>query len=160
PPSRPARPGGPGRPGPRTPRARRPNMKYRFLRVVPLAAVAAALAGVLLLRGPAPADPKLDKQDQLVARVVCEFLRQLHLNHPQTGDDISRRLFAKFLKDLDPTKLYFLQSDIDEWKKYETELDDQLLRGELTFPYQVYERLMTRINERMKLVEGLVAAEH
>jgi carboxyl-terminal processing protease len=135
-------------------------MKYRFPRVLPLAAVAAVFAGLLLFRGPAPADPKLDKKDQLVARVVCEFLRQLHLSHPQIGDDISRRLFTKFLKDLDPNKLYFLQSDIDEWKKYETELDDQLLRGELDFPYKVYERLMTRLNERMKWAEELVAANH
>jgi carboxyl-terminal processing protease len=135
-------------------------MKYRFPRVLTLTAIAAAVAGLLLFRSPAPADPKLNKQDQLVARVVCEFLRQLHLNHPPIDDAASRRLFARFLKDLDPTKQYFLQSDIDGWKKYETELDDQLLRGELTFPYQVYERLMTRLNERMKLVEELVAADH
>src|SRR4030095_4869503 len=105
-------------------------------------------------------EPTLNKQDQLVARVVCEFLRQLHLSHPPIDDATSRRLFPKFLKDLDPNKLYFLQSDVDGWKKHETELDDQLLRGELTFPYQVYERLMTRLNERMKLVEEFLAANH
>jgi carboxyl-terminal processing protease len=135
-------------------------MKYRFLRLVPLAAVAAAVAGLLLFRGQTPADPTPVKQDQLVARVVCEFLRQLHLNHPQIGDEASRKLFKRFLKDLDPNKLYFLQSDVDEWKKFETELDDQLNRGELTFPYAVYERLMARLNERMKWAEEYVAAPH
>lgn len=135
-------------------------MKHRFPRLLPLAAVAAAVAGLLLFRSPAPAEPTLNKQDQLVARVVCEFLRQLHLSHPPIDDAASRRLFAKFLKDLDPNKLYFLQSDVNEWKKYEAELDDQLQRGELTFPYAVYERLMTRLNERMKFVEEFVPAEH
>src|SRR5947209_1199308 len=135
-------------------------MKHRLLRAAPLAAIAAVLAGLLLARSPAPAEPKLAKQDQLVARVVCEFLRQLHLNHPEIGDEASRRLFKRFLKDLDPNKQYFLQADVDEFKKHETDLDDQLLRGDLSFPYQVYERMMTRINERMKLVEEFVAADH
>lgn len=135
-------------------------MKYRFPRLLPAAAVAAAVAGLLLFRGPAVADPTPAKQDQLVAQVVCQFLKQLHLNHPQIGDDTSRRLFKRFLKDLDPNKLYFLQSDVDEWKKFETELDDQLTRGELTFPYAVYERLMIRLNERVKWAEEFAAAEH
>jgi carboxyl-terminal processing protease len=136
-------------------------MKYRLFRAYHLAAVGAVLAGLLLFARPAPTEPKPPtKQDQLVVRVVGEFLRQLHLNHPQINDDTSRKLYRKFLKDLDPSKLYFVQADVDEFKKHETDLDDQLLRGELTFAYQVYERLLARVNERMKLAEEFVAAGH
>jgi carboxyl-terminal processing protease len=119
-------------------------------------------AGLLLIPAPAraPAEPKLAKQDRLVAQLVCEFLKQGHLSRPDIGDEVSRRLFRRFLKGLDPNKVYFLKSDIDEFKKRETELDDQLLQGDLSFPYKVYERLMTRIGERQKLVEEFVAANH
>jgi len=135
-------------------------MKYRFLRAPYLAAAGAVVVGLLLFARPGLTEPKPPtRQDQTVARLVCEFLRQLHLSHPQIDDEASRRLYRKFLKDLDPSKVYFTQADIDEFKKYETELDDQLNSGELTFPYKVYERLLARVNERMKLVEELVAAE-
>jgi carboxyl-terminal processing protease len=109
---------------------------------------------------PTPAEPKQSKQDPLVARMVCEFLKRGHLNRPEIGDDVSRRLFRRFLKDLDPAKLYFLKSDIDEFKKSETELDDQLLEGDLKFAYKVYDRFITRMTERQKTIQELVNAKH
>src|SRR5947209_7554890 len=126
-------------------------------RFVTLLAVA---AGLFLATARAPAEPVKDKQDPLVARVVCELLKRGHLSHPEFGDEVSRRLFRHFLKDLDPTKLYFLQSDVDEFKKHETDLDDQLLQGDLSFPYKVYERFVQRFGQRMKLIEELVNAHH
>jgi carboxyl-terminal processing protease len=124
-------------------------------------ALLAVTAGLLLIPAPLPAEPKLDTQkDPLVSRMVCEFLRRGHLSRPEIGDEISRRLFRRFIKDLDAGKLYFLKSDIDEFKKEETDLDDQLLKGDLGFAYKVYERLVQRMEERQKLIKELVAADH
>jgi carboxyl-terminal processing protease len=124
-------------------------------------ALLAVTAGLLLIPAPLPAEPKLDtQQDPLVTKMVCEFLRRGHLNKPAIDDEISRRLFRRFLKELDPAKLYFLKSDIDEFKKEETDLDDQLLKGDLGFAYKVYDRLVKRMEERQKLIEELVAANH
>jgi carboxyl-terminal processing protease len=120
----------------------------------------AAITVGLLHTTPAPAEPKLAKHDPLVARMVCEFLRRGHLNRPEIGDELSRRLFRRFLKNLDPAKLYFLQSDIDEFKKHETDLDDMLLAGDLSFAYEVYERFLTRLRERVELVQELVGMDH
>jgi carboxyl-terminal processing protease len=120
----------------------------------------AVLAGLFLATARTPAEPIPSKQDRLIAQMVCGFLQQGHLNKPQIGDEVSRRLFRHFLKDLDPAKLYFLQSDIEEFKKQETELDDMLLQGDLSFAYKVYERFVTRVAERQKLVEEFVGATH
>jgi carboxyl-terminal processing protease len=134
-----------------TQRAAYPN------RYVALLAVAAAL---FLMPAPTPAQPKPGKQDPLVARMVCEFLKRGHLNRPEIGDEVSRRLFQHYLKELDPAKLYLVQSDIDEFKKHETDLDDQLLDGDLSFAYKVYERFVTRVGERQKLIQELVNSQH
>src|SRR5205085_11866552 len=115
---------------------------------------------LLLAPAWAAAEPTPGRQDRLVVQLVVEFLRRGHLTRPEIGDELSRRVFARFLKDLDPTKLYFLQSDIDEFKKEETDLDDQLLQGDLSFPYKVYERFVQRFGQRMKLIEELVNAHH
>jgi carboxyl-terminal processing protease len=120
----------------------------------------AALAALLLITPPTPAEPRLARQDALVARLVCLFVKQAHLNTPDLGNEVSKRLFRGFLNELDPYKLYFNKSDIDEFKKRETKLAEQLQDGDLTFAYTVYQRLVKRIAERQKLVEEFIEAKH
>lgn len=123
-----------------------------------LSAVLVAAAAWCLLPARLPADPVPGKQDRLVAQLVCNFLQRVHIARPEIGDEISKRLFKHLLKDLDPAKLYFLQSDIDEFKKEETQLDDQLLQGDMSFAYKVYKRYLVRYGERLNLIEELVKA--
>jgi carboxyl-terminal processing protease len=106
------------------------------------------------------AEPVPGKDDRLVAQVVCEILQRGHVRRPMIGDEISKRLFQRFLKDLDPGKLYFLKSDVDEFKKEETELDDMLLNGDLSFAYKVYDRFLQRVGERLKLIDELLDAKY
>lgn len=106
------------------------------------------------------ADPVPGKHDRLVIQLVTSYLQQAHIARPKIDDDLSKKLFRRYLKDLDPGKLYFLQSDIDEFKKLETQLDDQLLKGDLAFAYQVYGRYVSRLAERLPLIEELVKANH
>jgi carboxyl-terminal processing protease len=132
-------------------------MNQRALHVITAAAV---LAGLLLRPAPAPAEPKLSRVDPLIAQMVCEFLKQGHLSRPELNEDISKRLYTRFLKSLDAGKLYFTKSDVDEFKKDETQLAAQLLEGDLRFPYKVYRRLVKRMDERQKLIEELINAKH
>jgi carboxyl-terminal processing protease len=120
----------------------------------------AALAGLLLIAAPLRAEPVPGKQDRLVVQLVCNFLKTAHLVKPEIDNEISKRLFQRFLKDLDPTKSYFLKGDIEEFRSYETKLDRMLEKGDISFAYKVYARLLTRIGESQKLVEELVAANH
>src|SRR5262249_48089169 len=111
------------------------------------------LVGVLLLLPVRlTADPTPGKHDRLVVQLVTQFLQQPPIARPQIGAALSRRLFRRFLKDLDPGKLYFLKSDVDEFRKHETDLDDQLLRGDISFAYEVYGRFLARLGQRLPLV--------
>ena len=130
---------------------------YRGKRYVALLAI---LAGLLLIPTPTPAEPKLGKQDSEIARLVCAYLKRLHLSKPELNAEKSQRLFKHFLKDLDPAKLYFTKSDIEGFKKSETELGEQLNDGDLSFAYKVYDRFIQRVEERQKLIEELVNAKH
>jgi len=120
----------------------------------------AAGFGLLLVPLGAPAELAPGKQDKLVTELVCAFLKRAHLSQPELNEDLSKRLFRRFLKDLDPYKLYFLKSDVDELKQHESELAEKLLLGDLSFAYKVYDRFMTRLGERMKLVEELINGPH
>ena len=118
------------------------------------------VVGLFITQGRLAADPVPGKQDARIVKSVCEYLKQVHLTRPDIGEEISRRLFKHFIKDLDPTKLYFMKSDIDEFRKYETELSDRLLDGDISFAYKAYERLVKRVGERMKLVEEFINTAH
>ena len=107
-----------------------------------------------------PAEPIPSKNDRIVSQFICEYLRRGHLNQPPIGDEISQRMFRRFLKDIDPAKLYFTKADIDEFKKDELELDDMCQKGDLSFAYKVYEKFMERLAQRQKLVDEFVKAEH
>ncbi len=132
----------------------------KAVRVKGLLALLAVAAGLLLIASRVPAEPVPGKTDRQMVLMVCRFLQRAHLAKPELGEELSKRLFRRFLKDLDPTKAYFLRSDIDEFKRHETELADMLLRGDLSFAYQVYEKYTTRLGQRLKLVEELVATPH
>jgi carboxyl-terminal processing protease len=106
------------------------------------------------------AEPVPGKQDRLVVQMVTEYLKRAHLMQPEIGDELSKRLFKNFFKNFDPMKLYFMKSDIEEFRSYETELDDMLLQGDISFAYKGYERYMQRLAQRLKLVDELVAAKH
>ena len=42
------------------------------------------------------------------------------------NDEISQRTFKNYIKQLDPRKLYFLDSDVQEFSKQQNNLDDTL----------------------------------
>ena len=96
-------------------------------------------------------------QDKTIIKLVCEYLQRVHLARPELNDEMSKRLFKRYLKTLDPTKSYFVKKDIEEFSKFETDLDDQLRKGDMSFARLAYERFLVRAAERVKLVEELLA---
>ena len=53
-----------------------------------------------------------DRQITLTVRIL---MTRQHLTKHKLDDEISQRAMITFMKTLDPMKLYFLQSDIDEF---------------------------------------------
>lgn len=132
-------------------------------------ALLTAVACLFLIKNPGTAtpvppapktggEPVPTAQDRLITQMVCQYLTKVHLARPPLNDELSRRLFKRFFKTLDPTKVYFVKKDIEDFAEFETQLDDQLRRGEIDFAYKVYARFMKRASERVKLVETLLAS--
>ena len=134
-------------------------MTPRFSRLQ-RAVLLALLGGLLLLPARSQAEPVPGKQDRMVIQLVTTYLQRGHLVKPEINEDLSRRLFQRVFKTLDPSKLYFLKADIAEFKNNETSLGEAILRGDVEFAYKVYERFVTRVGQRQKLIEELVNANH
>ena len=120
----------------------------------------AGAAACLLAVAVAWADPSIgDRADYGVALAVKAYLNRRHLSMMPLDDEISKRTYQNFLDRLDPLKLYFLKSDIEELQASETKLDDLINNGDLSFAYRCFDRFLDRVDSRLKLAEELLAGE-
>ena len=98
--------------------------------------------------------------DRQVTLIVAALLNQEHLLKRPLDDEISQRAIEAFLKRLDPMKVYFYQSDIDEIMKDRDRLDDFVKAADLDFAFDVFNRFLKRVDERVEFVEQLLSEDH
>ena len=67
----------------------------------------------------------------------------------QVDDALAKQVFEKYLESLDPTHSNFTLEDIQNLRRWETLLDDQLLRGQQTAAFAIYNRYLERSTARL-----------
>ena len=87
------------------------------------------------------------EKDRLLLELLTFVIEKGHYSPAEIDDNFSKSLYKEYIKSLDPTKRFFLQSDIDEFSKYEMELDDEIKNKDLTFFDLTHTRLKQRIND-------------
>lgn len=106
------------------------------------------------------ADVAPGKHDRYVTNAVRSLLDQRHLLRRPLDDEISQRAFDSFFKSLDPMKVYFYQSDIDEFTRERLLLDDFARNNDIDFAYKVFNRFLERLDERIADVPNLISMKH
>jgi len=86
-------------------------------------------------------------KDKLLLQLISYVLDQGHFVEKEINDDFSRKVFNEYLNIIDPYKRYFYKSDIEEFKKYEDQLDDKFINAEIDFFDLTYNRGQKRFNE-------------
>src|SRR3954467_2151719 len=109
----------------RTTHSSRFSLAYRLTLVFGLvgAVVAPALAR--------PTQPS--QNDRQITLAVATLMERYHLTGHKVNDEISERTLKSFIKDLDPLKLFFYQSDIDNFSRSKDNLDDAIRKGDIGF---------------------------
>lgn len=74
----------------------------------------------------------MPKEQKLLA-AIGSLLEEKHYSPKLINDAFSKQIFKDYLKDIDADKNFFIQSDIDALKKYETSLDDEIKGSEMKF---------------------------
>ena len=98
-----------------------------------------------------------DEKMQTIMVSVRNTLSYLHYSPKPINDAYSQDVYDKYLEDVDASKRYFLQSDIDEFKKHYTKLDDYLNQGNLIFYKLTIDRLYQRVDEIDKMTQDILA---
>ena len=99
------------------------NLKYTLPALVLIAALAAGFSWK------APSDD----QEKVVMLLVHDALAGVHYQPKPIDDAFSQEVMDFFLESLDAEKRFLQQSDIDQMRAYQNQLDDALKNADLTF---------------------------
>ncbi|MBF6607818.1 MAG: carboxy terminal-processing peptidase [Flavobacterium sp.] len=116
-------------------------MKRNFKLILVIVAISAALWSFI------PREKNDPEKDKLLIELLTFVIERGHYDPAAIDDSFSKGVYKDYITALDPSKRFFLQSDIDEFAKYENLLDDQIRNKDLTFFDLTYSRLMTRLDE-------------
>lgn len=94
--------------------------------------------------------------NRIIVRSVRNLVEEGHISQEKFDDELSKRGFDLFLRQVDPMKSYLLQPDVDEFRANETLLDDMLQKNNISFAYTVYLRFLERLNEVTPIIHELI----
>jgi len=129
-------------------------MKSNYKILLAVFALSLALWSFIPREQNAGADPEKDK---LLLELLTFVIERGHYDPAAINDDFSKGVYKDYLEALDPSKRFFIQSDIDEFAKYQTKIDDQILSRDLGFFDLTYNRLVQRIEESKKYYKEILA---
>ncbi|HEX6431148.1 MAG TPA: S41 family peptidase, partial [Niastella sp.] len=89
---------------------------------------------------------------------VGEMLSEIHYSPKKIDDNFSKEIFKKYLGEkTDDQKNILLQTDIQQLKKYETKIDDEILGGPVQFVPAVTEIYKKRLAETEAIYKELLS---
>ncbi|HRI25431.1 MAG TPA: carboxy terminal-processing peptidase [Ferruginibacter sp.] len=130
-------------------------MSKKFIPVL-LVLTAASLFLAFQTQGKADHDNPKSKYIRIL-RNVGLLLEQGHYSPKKIDDNFSKEVLKKFISDLDNDRNIFLQGDLDDFKKYEGRVDDEIHGSELLSFYGINEVYQKRLNETSVLYKDILA---
>ncbi|WP_405384338.1 carboxy terminal-processing peptidase [Maribacter sp. LLG6340-A2] len=97
-----------------------------------------------------------DDKDKLLLDLISYVLEKGHYEPKDLNDDFSVNVFEDFIDVIDPTKRYFIASDIEEFEKYKYQIDDEIKNTDISFFNMVYDRLMLRMNDAKEIYKEVL----
>lgn len=96
------------------------------------------------------------KYEQIL-KLVGDMLEQAHYSPQDINDVFSKKIFKKFLADIDPEKNMYLQSDMGAMKNYETKIDDEIKGSPVEFFLAAGKIFNSRMEEAAKMYDEILA---
>jgi carboxyl-terminal processing protease len=90
-----------------------------------------------------------DRDEVIASLNVVELLKRHHYSKPPLDDARSQIIYDSYLKLLDPSRSYFMASDIAEFDKWKTQFDDFLNSGDINAGFTIYKRYLDRVKARL-----------
>ncbi|MDR2209012.1 MAG: carboxy terminal-processing peptidase [Azoarcus sp.] len=120
----------------------------------------AFFAASLFLARPALAEsPRPTQTHAETAIYTVQLLSRYHYQAPPFDSAFSAQIFDRYLKALDPARLFFLQSDINAFSWARSSLNNAILEGKLEAPFLIFDRYTTRVKKVHGFIQELLASK-
>ena len=131
------------------------NLLMKFNKFLPLSLT------VLFLLFPSflTAKEETQKLSGSIVKGIVEQFVSMHYSQKPLNDEMSLRIFSLYMNRLDPAHYYFLASDVNEFRVYETRIDDMLHSGDVKLALDIFERFKTRLSERLAMMEEFLSED-
>ncbi len=101
-----------------------------------------------------------DPSDGSIAYWTARLLEEIHYSQQPLDSEMSKKFFDGYLEALDPGRENFLQSDVDEFARYRTNLDLFTTGGHeqsnLTPAFDIFQRYLERFEQHAAYAEELL----
>ena len=88
------------------------------------------------------------------AKLISQILDTYHYKKIKLSDSLSSVMLDDYIETLDNNHSYFLESDIKNFEKYRTQLDDLTKAGDVSAAYEIYSVFKERFDNRMAYVRS------
>jgi carboxyl-terminal processing protease len=95
-------------------------------------------------------DLQPDAQQSVVCQYVANIISDHNYKKVPLNDSISQVVYNRYIKSLDENHNYLLASDIKDFEKFKTVLDDDLKGGNLSDVFYMFNVYQKRYNDRIK----------
>lgn len=95
-------------------------------------------------------DIQPDQQQSIVCSTIAKLITNYNYKKVPLNDSISEVIYNRYIKSLDESHNYFLASDIADFEKYKTVLDDDVKEGNLANVFYMFNVYQKRYIEHIK----------
>lgn len=99
---------------------------------------------------------KPTQTQEKVETFATQFLSYHHYQKFKLDDDFSSKVWDNFLKDVDGQHIYLTEADVKSFEKYRFGIDEDLLEGDLTAPFEVFNLYRKRYKDRHEKIMALL----
>jgi carboxyl-terminal processing protease len=99
----------------------------------------------------------LSEKDEAIDQIIMQSLNNIHYSPLEVNDKFSEKVFKLYMKRLDYNKKFLIQSDVDELKKYDRSIDDDINNARFNFFEKSYEIINKRIDEAKEYYKEILS---
>lgn len=88
---------------------------------------------------------------RIVGRDTFQLMNQYHLSKKRLDGSLAQEGLKMYFRNLDPMKLYFFQSDIDEFSQRSEEILKTWPEGRFELAFDIFNRYLKRVEEQVAL---------
>lgn len=97
-----------------------------------------------------------ESHHKAVYTTSMQLIASYHYQKPQINNDFSSKAFDNYIKHIDPSKVYFLKEDLEQFEKFRFNIDESIFNGDLDAAYEIFNRYQEHLENRTNYALSLL----